>query len=57
MKILQNSEIRAKQQIAAVFRLVKIICGALRYLVPSAQFKKREKKKQWRSVNFSKVAG
>ena len=32
------------------------ICGALRDLVPLAQFKKREKH-PWRSVNFSKVAG
>ena len=32
------------------------ICGALRDLVPFAQFKKREKH-PWRSVNFSKVAG
>ena len=32
------------------------ICGALRDLVPCAQFKKREKH-PWRSVNFSKVAG
>ena len=32
------------------------ICGALRDLVPFAQFKKREKH-LWMSVNFSKVAG
>ena len=32
------------------------ICGALRDLVPFVPFKKREKH-QWRSVNFSKVAG
>ena len=32
------------------------ICDALRDLVPSVQFKKREKN-PWRSVNFSKVAG
>ena len=31
-------------------------CGALRDLVPFAQFKKREKHPR-RSVNFSKVAG
>ena len=31
------------------------ICGALRDLVPFAQFKKREKH-PWRSINFSKVA-
>ena len=30
--------------------------GALRDLVPFAQFEKREKQ-PWRSVNFSKVAG
>ena len=32
------------------------ICDALRDLVPSAQFKEREKR-PWRSVDFSKVAG
>ena len=32
------------------------MCGALRVLVPCAQFKKREKH-PWRSVTFSKVAG
>ena len=32
-----------------------MICGALRDLVPFAQFKKREKHPR-RSVNFSKVA-
>ena len=32
------------------------ICGALRDLVPCAQFKKREKH-PWRSVTFNKVAG
>ena len=32
------------------------ICDVLRDLVPSAQFKNREKH-PWRSVNFSKVAG
>ena len=32
------------------------ICGALRDLVASVQFKKCEKH-QWRSVNFSKVVG
>ena len=32
-----------------------LICGAVRDLVPSAQFKKREKH-AWRRVNFSKVA-
>ena len=40
-----------------IFRLVDCfygICGALRNLVPFAQFKKREKH-PWRSVNFSKV--
>ena len=38
-------------------RVIQIlICGALRDLVPSVQFKKREKH-QWRSVTFSKVAG
>ena len=31
-------------------------CGALRDLVPFAQFKKREKN-PWRSVTFSKAAG
>ena len=31
------------------------VCGTLRDLVPSAQFKKREKH-PWRSVTFSKVA-
>ena len=36
--------------------LVKIICDALRDLVPFAQFKKREKH-PWRSATFSKVAG
>ena len=36
--------------------LVKIICDALRDLVPFAQFKKPEKH-PWRSVTFSKVAG
>ena len=35
---------------------VSSICGALRDLVPFAQFKKREKR-PWRSVTFSKVAG
>ena len=34
----------------------QIICDVLRDLVPSAQFKKREKH-PWRRVNFSKVAG
>ena len=38
-----------------LFRL-KEICGALRDLVPCAQFKKCEKD-PWRSVTFSKVAG
>ena len=33
----------------------RLICGALRDLVPCAQFKKREKHPS-RSVNFSKVA-
>ena len=32
------------------------ICGALRDLVPCAQFKKCEKH-PWRSITFSKVAG
>ena len=32
------------------------ICGALRDLVPCAQFKKR-KRHPWKNVNFSKVAG
>ena len=32
-----------------------IICGALDDLIPFVQFKKREKKNPWRSVNFSKV--
>ena len=32
------------------------ICGALRDLVPFAQFKKLGKH-PWKSVNFSKVAG
>ena len=36
--------------------LVKIICDALRDLVPFVQFKKREKH-PWRSITFSKVAG
>ena len=31
-------------------------CGALRNLVPCAQFNKREKH-PWNSVSFSKVAG
>ena len=31
-----------------------IICGALRDLVPFAQFKKREKH-PWRSVNVTKI--
>ena len=36
-------------------RVIQIlICGALRDLVPSVQFKKREKH-QWRSVTFSKA--
>ena len=35
--------------------LCTAICGALRDLVPFAQFKKREKH-PWKSVNFSKVA-
>ena len=35
---------------------MRIICGALRDLVPFVQFKNREKH-PWRSVNFSKVAG
>ena len=39
-----------------VQRTTSIICVALRDLVPSAQFKKREKH-PWRSVTFSKVAG
>ena len=36
--------------------MLKTICDALRDLVPSAQFKKREKH-PWGSVNFSKLAG
>ena len=32
------------------------ICGALRDLVPCAQFTKH-KKHPWRSVTFSKIAG
>ena len=35
---------------------LQFICDALRDLVPSIQFKKREKH-PWRSVTFSKVAG
>ena len=34
----------------------RLICGALRDLVPLVQLKKREKH-SWTSVNFSKVAG
>ena len=41
----------------SVYTLMKIHnCGALRDLVPFAQFKNREKH-LWRSVTFSKVAG
>ena len=36
--------------------LYNLKCDALRNLVPFVQFKKR-KKRPWRSVNFSKVAG
>ena len=39
-----------------IFYFSSIDCGALRYLVPFEQFKKREKH-PWRSVSFSKVAG
>ena len=35
----------------------QMIHDALRDLIPFLQFKKREKKNPWRSVNFSKVAG
>ena len=41
---------------ATDIHLLHTICGALRDLVPFAQFKKREKHPR-RSVNFSKIAG
>ena len=41
----------AKTDKKAVIWICEQICGALRDLVPFAQFKKREKH-PWRSVNF-----
>ena len=49
-----------KRNFQHLFRLatldINAICDALHDLVAFVQFKKREKH-QWRSVNFSKVAG
>ena len=54
MMIMMTENLVTK--ITMINMVMKNICGALRDLVPSAQFKTQEKH-PWRSVTFSKVAG